>query len=500
MASYVQLILPKKDIKCWCWKLEAHRAALLPGANFIRTFMPMLHIQQTIFSAEVVKDLDLAAHGFRNDDDLPLIGLSLDQNHISLNDGHLHGTSEEQASNFQTYLDSMRKFARALAPFWLKTMPRIGPGKLSDMMTFAQLGLKMRGMGKQDMLEFLRVFSLPTRDLMDENFENELLKAMLSWDGLIGARMAPRSPNSAVLAMLYRYSDVAKNSASLPTSKVSGLVDALRKSAEASGVEIRCDAPVAKITIETGSDGQTATGVLLADGGHLKAEKIISATDPKRTFFDLVGVEYLDIGFTNRIRRLRCDGLVGKLHLALKALPEFTGLEHAGGRLIIAPDMDAIEFAYDPSKYGECTEKPVMEIVIPSLDDPSLAPDGQHVLSAHVMYVPYELKGGWDDTARNRICQNSIDTLAGYAPGIRELILQAEFLTPLDIEQQYRVTGGHWHHTEFAVDQLLMMRPTYEAAQYSTPIPGLYLCGAGSHPGGDLVGAAGHNAAREILR
>jgi phytoene dehydrogenase-like protein len=168
--------------------------------------------------------------------------------------------------------------------------------------------------------------------------------------------------------------------------------------------------------------------------------------------------------------------------------------------MIIAPSLDAIEFAFDNAKYGECPDEPVMEIVVPSVHDASLAPSGQHVLSAHVMYVPNQLKGGWTAAARDEIRERSIDTIAQYAPGIREQIISSEFLTPSDLEKHYRVTGGHWHHTEFAMDQMLMMRPTYRAAQYSTPIPGLYLCGAGCHPGGGLMGGAGHNAAREILR
>jgi len=214
----------------------------------------------------------------------------------------------------------------------------------------------------------------------------------------------------------------------------------------------------------------------------------------------LVGVEHLDIGFTNRIRRLRCNGLVAKLHLALDGEPEFEGLERPTGRMIAAASMDSIEFAFDDAKYGECSKDPVLEITVPSLDDAALAPAGKHVLSAHVMFVPYKLKGGWTDAARDEIRERAIDSIARYAPGICEQIVHSEFLTPADLEQEYRVTGGHWHHTEFAMDQLLMIRPTYEAAQYSTPIPGLFLCSAGSHPGGDIVGAAGHNAAQEILR
>jgi phytoene dehydrogenase-like protein len=162
--------------------------------------------------------------------------------------------------------------------------------------------------------------------------------------------------------------------------------------------------------------------------------------------------------------------------------------------------MDSLEFAFDAAKYGELPTQPVIELVLPSVHDASLAPSGQHVLSAHVMYVPYRLKGGWDSQARDSLCERVIDVIAQYAPRIRQHIIHEELLTPADIEQTHRVTGGHWHHAELAMDQILMMRPTYEAAQYSTPIPGLYLCGAGCHPGGDIVGGAGHNAAHEILR
>jgi phytoene dehydrogenase-like protein len=278
------------------------------------------------------------------------------------------------------------------------------------------------------------------------------------------------------------------------------LVEALHSAASAYGAEIRTGAAVDRILIQPANDGLSTHGVRLANGEEISADRVVSSADPQTTFLRLVGVENLDIEFTNRIRRLRCEGFVAKLHLALNGLPQFTGLDQAAGRLLIAPDMDAIEFAFDDSKYGKCSKHPVMEIVIPSLDDDSLAPQGQHVLSAHVMYVPYKLKGGWDETARESLRENVIDTIARYAPGIRELIIHAEILTPKDLESSFLVGGGHWHHTEFALDQALMMRPTYEAAQYSTPVPGLYLCGAGCHPGGDLTGGPGHNAAQEILR
>ena len=451
------------------------------------------------FSDKVVAELDLTSHGLTTTP-ISTVGLGADGAAIEIRNGELYGSSEDDAEAYADYLRLMRRCADALAPFWLKTMPRIGSSTFGDLATFAHMGLKLRGLGKDDFREFLRIASLPARDLMDEFFDDELVKATLSWDGVVGARMAPRSPNSSVLAMLYRMSGARHGEHVMPSGGAAGLGRALARAAEAAGAEIRCGVAAGRVIVDESSEGLRASGVQLADGTRLTAANIVSATDPRRTFVNLVGVEYLDIGFTNRIRRLRCDGYVAKLHLALDTEPEFTGLERPDGRMIIAPTMDTIEFAWDDAKYGACSQHPVMEAVVPSLHDASLAPDGQHVLSAHVMYVPAELKLGWDDAARNEIRERAIDTIALRAPAIREQILHSELLTPQDIEREYRVTGGHWHHTEFAMDQLLMMRPTYDAAQYATPIPGLYLCGAGSHPGGDLVGAAGHNAAREVLR
>ncbi len=453
------------------------------------------------FSAKVAADLKLASHGFQTTSSpLSTIGLSADNEHLVLQGASLSGVGGEDSTAYQDYIRLMHRFADVLKPFWEKTIPRVGLNKLGDLKTFAHLGLNVRRLGKKDMREFMRVATLPARDLMDEFFENDLLKATLSWDGLIGSKMAPRSPNGAVFALLYRLAGETRGAHSVPLGGVNGLIDSLCASAKSHGAEIRCSAAVDQILVDEGSNGLNAKGVKLASGETIEADRVISSADPQRTFFKLIGVKHLDIGFTNRIRRLRCDGYVAKLHLALKATPEFTGIEQANGRMIIAPSPDAIEFAYDDAKYGQCSENPVMEILIPSLHDASLAPEGQHVLSAHVMFVPYRLKGGWDAASRNQICERSIETIARYAPGIRDQIVAQEFLTPSDLEQQHRVTGGHWHHTEFAIDQMLMMRPTYEAAQYATPIPGLFLCGAGSHPGGDITGMAGYNAAREILR
>ena len=475
------------------------------GLGASREFHPGFHasVAHSVghFSAAVASDLKLSEHGFETASSaLPTVGLSVGGEHVVLHRETLSGASADDTNAFRDYARLMHRFADVLKPFWLKTMPRIGADSLSELMTFAHIGLNLRRIGKKDMREFLRVVSLPARDLMDEYFDNDVLKAMLSWDGLIGSKLAPRSPNSAVLAMLYRMGGKTGGAHTVPPAGVNGLIEALCSAATAAGAEIRCSAEVGRILVDGNADGLTANGVRLTGGETIAADRVVSAADPKRTFLDLVGVEHLDIGFTNRIRRLRCDGFVAKLHLALDGLPEFDGLERPDGRMIIAPGLDAIEFAFDDAKYGQCPERPVMELVVPSVHDASLAAGGQHVLSAHVMYVPYRFKGGWNAAAHDQICDRVIDTIARYAPRVREQIVHKEFLTPADLEHQYRVTGGHWHHAELALDQMLMMRPTYEAAQYATPIPGLFLCGAGCHPGGDITGAAGYNAAREILR
>jgi len=481
----------------------------LGGLAATREFSPgfKTSVAQTIshFSSKVAKELNLASYGFDlTGKTMSNTALNLEGEHVVLkgagSNAELTGVSSKDAASYKEYQQLLKPFAQLLKPFWLKTMPRIGSKGIKDNLTFAHLGLKLRMLGKKDMGEFMRVATLPARDLMDENFDNDLLKSLLSWDGLVGSKMAPRSPNATILTLLYRMSGVNEGAHTIPNGGIKSLIDALQASAKDAGVEIKIAAKVKQITIQADENGLRANGVELSSGEVYSADKVVSATDPKRTFLELVGAQNLEIDFTNRINRLRCEGFVAKLHIALSDIPNFTGIKNPDGRMIIAPELDAIEFAYDDAKYGEASQNPVMDIVIPSLHDSNLAPSGQHVLSANVMYVPYNHADGWTEQAKAELHERVIDTIERYAPDIREKILHSELLTPLDIEQQFNVTGGHWHHGELSIPQMLMMRPTYEAAQYSTPIPGLYLCSAGSHPGGGLMGAAGHNAANEILR
>ena len=285
----------------------------------------------------------------------------------------------------------------------------------------------------------------------------------------------------------------------IPSQGVSSLISALESAAIAAGVEIRTETPVSKVIVGGDEHGQRVDGVLLGNGETIRASRVVSSADPKTTFLNLVGAPALEIEFTNRIRRLRTKGYVAKLNLALSSLPKFNGLDEPNGRMITAEKMDDLEFAWDSAKYGEIPETPVMEVIIPSLRAADLAPEGKHVLSANVMYIPGQINGGWTESKKEGLLGRLIAILDLHAPGLSTLVEHAELLTPEDIQNEFNVSGGHWHHAEPSVDQLLMMRPTYEAAQYATPIPGLYLCGAGSHPGGDISGNAGRNAATAIL-
>ena len=338
------------------------------------------------------------------------------------------------------------------------------------------------------------MIALPARDLVDEFFEDPLLKGALSWDANLGSRLAPRSPNNALLALLLRMSGDLSDGIPLPRGGVGGLTQALARSATSAGAELRTEARVEQVLVED----SRAVGVRLSDGEELRATMVISNADPKTSFFDLLGAQHLDVQFTHRINRLRTNGMVAKLHLALDALPEFTGLTEARGRLLLTHDMDTIENAFDAAKYGNFANELPMEVILPTLEDDTLAPAGKHMLSAQIQYAPYDLNGGWE-SQRDNFLETALDCIANYAPNIRECISAAELLTPADMEAKFNARGGHWHHAEYAIDNWWVQRPTYGASQYKTPLAGFYLCGAGSHPGGGIMGLAGANAARAAM-
>jgi phytoene dehydrogenase-like protein len=406
--------------------------------------------------------------------------------------------SPRDAEGYPRLMERMDRYARLLAGVFEQEPPRLGTNDWSDRLGLLRLGWQVRRLGRRDMRELLRIGAMNVYDLLQEHFDSPLLQGALGLEAVLGTNYGPRSPGT-VLTWLYRLAAQSRAGArgmSQPIGGMGAVSEALARAATAAGATIRSSAPVARVLVE----GDRACGVLLESGERVRGRTVISNADPQRTLLQLLGTEHLDTGFVRRVSHLRNRGLTAKLHLALDAPPSMPVLNATdwNGRLLIAPTLDYLERAYNHSKYGETSAAPALEITVPTTNDPSLAPAGAHVLSATVQYAPYAVRGGWD-AERGSLAERVIDLLERYSPGLRGTVRAVELLAPCDIEQRFRITGGHWHHAELAFDQFLMLRPVPGAAQYTTPMPGLYLCGAGSHPGGGVMGTNGRNAARHVL-
>jgi len=442
---------------------------------------------------EVRKELKLAP-GLASED-MTTIALAEDGKNVRLSGDIVEGVSEEDAASYKRFRKRMTRFADLLRKYLNKAPPRLGSRDLKDLLTLGQLGFDIRRLGKEEMREFLRLIGMNIYDELDERFENPLLKGAISLDAVLGTHLGPRSPNT-MMTYLYRLAGDHGRVAT-PKGGMGSVSDELAHAARSAGATIRTNMPVKRIIVENGR----VTGAETEDGQRFDSYTVISNADPKRTVMDLVGAKHVETGFAQRIRHLRAKGNAAKLHLALDGLPTIAGLSKKdfAERIVIAPDEHYVERAFNPAKYGENSPHPVLEITVPSFRDASLAPTGRHVLSAIVQYAPYELSGGWNDDARDAFMDSVIQTIAKYAPDIEQRITTSELLTPADIEREFHITGGHWHHGELTLDQFLFVRPVSGAAQYRMPLDGLYLCGAGAHPGGGVSGAAGRNAARTIL-
>ena len=423
------------------------------------------------------------------------IALAEDGNHLRLTTNSVKGASENDAREYRSFRKRMKRFADLLRKYFNKTPPRLGGGNFRDLATLGQLGLDIRMLGKAEMQEFLRLIFMNIHDEVTERFENPLLKGAISLDAVLGTHLGPRSPNT-MMTYLYRMAG-DQGRTGVPAGGMGSVSNELAQAARSAGAKIRTGVPVKGIIIENGR----ATGVETETGERFDSFMIISNADPKTTLMKLIGAKHAETGFARRVSNLRAKGNAAKLHLALDGLPKIDGLtkKDFADRLVIAPDEDYVERAFNPAKYGESSPHPVIEMTFPSFRDETLAPTGKHVMSAVVQYAPYALKGGWTDEAKATFLRAIIDTLAKYMPDIEKRITASELLTPADIESEFHMTGGHWHHAELSLDQFLFVRPVNGAAQYQLPIEGVYLCGAGAHPGGGVSGAAGRNAARHIL-
>lgn len=471
------------------------------GAAITREFAPGFKVSAGahllyMLDKNVRQELSLDSAGLSfSQQDMKTAALAADGNHLVITGDSLQGaniSSDDQAA-MKEYLRFMKRFAGIFNKLNNRIPPRVGTKNRSDLLGLAKIALDIRMLGRDDMREFMRIAAINIYDILQENFDNPLLKGALSLDGVLGTNLGPRSNNS-VFCALHRLSGL--QGMALPRGGMGAVSDALAAAATKQGATIRTSATVSRILM----NGDRVSGVELEGGEQISAGTVVSNADPKTTFMELLGARNLEAGFVRKIQNIRMRGNAAKLHLALDSAPEFKGLNQnlLGERLLIAPDLEYVERAFNHSKYGEYSIKPVAEIIIPSLQDDSLAPPGKHVLSAVVQYAPYQLKAGWSE-AKAAFTDRVIDLLALYAPGIREQIVHTELLTPVDIEREFRITGGHWHHGELAIDQFLMLRPAPGATQYASPVNGLFLCGAGSHPGGGVMGSAGRNAANAIL-
>jgi len=443
---------------------------------------------------EVRKELGLSLT--LSSENMTTIALGEDGKHVRLNSDSIEGVSDRDAESYRQFQKRMTRFASLLRKYLNKPPPRLGTRNMQDLATLGQLGFDIRRLGKEEMRAFLRLIGMNIHDELDERFESALLKGAISLDSVLGTHLGPRSPNT-VLTYLYRLAGDQGRVAS-PQGGMGSVTDELAAAARSAGATIRTQTPVRRIAVENGR----VSGVETTDGQRFDSYTVISNADPKRTVMTLLGAKHVETGFTRRIHHLRSKGNAAKLHLALDGLPAIDGLSKKdfAERIVIAPDEHYVERAFNPAKYGETSPNPVVEMTFPSFRDDSLSPTGKHVLSAVVQYAPYALKGGWNKEANDAFTQVVIKTIAKYAPDIEQRITATELLTPADIEREFHITGGHWHHGELTLDQFLFVRPVSSAAQYRMPIDGLFLCGAGTHPGGGVSGAAGRNAARTILR
>jgi len=406
----------------------------------------------------------------------------------------------ETYGDFGRALSQLARFARHFidqpAP-----EPALRPGELWKLL---RLGQEFRGLGDDLAALQFKLMTMSAVDFLDEWFESDVLKAPMSVSGIIGTMLGVRSPGTAYVLLHHYMGEIDGSSRAWGFSRGgTGEVSmAIARAAQHFGADIRTEAPVERILIKDGA----AVGVVLAGGEEIRAKAVVSGLEPRLTFRQLVGDEHLDPEFLAKLKRYKLRGSSGKVNLAVDRLPDFACRPGDGpwlrGDISICPDIDYLERAYDDAKYGDFSRRPYLNVVIPSLIDPSLAPPGKHVISCFVQYAPYHIKEGperWPEK-REAFGDAVVDTLAEHVPGLKESILFRQVLTPWDLEQEFGLTEGNIFHGELTPDQLLFMRPVSGWARYATPLKKLWMCGSGTHPGGGIMGAPGGLAAKEMLK
>jgi phytoene dehydrogenase-like protein len=493
--------------------LVLERRPQVGGAAITDEFHPGFRCSTLSHSAgpilpSIVRDMQLEKHGARFIiPETCVTALSPEGRALSLcpvhkeSAGAIAAFSQKDAAKYPEFAESLSKISKVIAEALATTPPDIDHPSSGDLWSMLKTGRALRKLGKRDMYRVLRWGPMAVADLVAEYFETELLRAVIAARGIFGTFLGPWSAGSSLQLLIRAAGDQhPAGSASFVAGGMGALTQAMASAAKAAGVEIRTSAEVIEIRVKDGA----APGVFLSTGEEINAQAVISNADPKRTLLKLTDPVHLSPDFVQKLQHYRGNGTVAKVNLALNGLPTFTAMRNGNssalkGRIHIGHEIDYLERAFDESKYGQFSKQPYLEATIPSLTDPTLAPEGKHVMSVYMQYAPYKLKGDWEEQ-RKALGQTVVQTLAQYSPNLPEMILTHQIITPLDLEETYGMTGGQIFHGDLALDQFFTMRPLLDWARYKTPIQNLYLCGSGTHPGAGLTGGSGANAAREILR
>lgn len=466
----------------------------------------------SLLRPEIIRDLDLPSHGLQI--------LPLESTVTPLDNGDYLGSwgdPDESRAELERHsprdAEAAVRFGKLMHHMAMAVRPILGmvppdPTSLapSDLRSLLRLGRHMRGLGAEHFHALHKLMTMSSADYLDEWYEFDPLKATKSASGIIGTFLGPRSPGSAYV-LLHHYMgeiDGAFRAWGFQRGGTGAISESIARAARAAGAEVRTDASVERVIVRDGK----VRGVALANGDELLAPVVVSSLDPRRTFLQLVERKELPSELVTTVERYRFRGSSGKVNLALSGLPDFTCFRQSSdsslriralrGAISISPSVDYLERAYDDAKYGEFSRNPYMDIVIPSMIDPGMAPPGKHVMSVFVQYAPYDLNGGWTDERREAFGDAVVNTISRYAPNLKSLIVGRQVLTPADIERITGLSEGNIFQGELALHQLFFLRPAAHWAKYRTPIKGYWQCGSGTHPGGGIMGASGRLAALEI--
>ncbi len=466
----------------------------------------------SLFQPQIIRDLDLQKFGYKvyrrgasHFVPLPDGGYYLATGDARQEIEEMRKFSKRDAAVVEEFNTLMEKMARFIEPLLLMTPPDPASTRLRDLLALLRLGLRTRSrLGRQGIYDGVELMTCSAKDYLDKWFESDIIKASYSINGIIGAFAGIMSPGTAYVLFHHMMGEVdgVKGAWGYQEGGMGGITQSLARAAESHRASIRLNSPVAQILEKDGR----AQGVVLEGGEEIRSTIVVSNADPKRTFLHMLEPGRLPADFEKSVRGIRTEGVCLKVNLALAELPDFKclpgtkqGPQHTGS-IMTAPSTEYLERAWDDCKYGRPSEHPFIEMVIPSTHDPTVAPPGKHVASCFVQYAPYTLRDGDWDQIKEKFADRVIDELAQYAPNLRGAIIGRHVYTPLDLEREFGMTGGHIFHGEMSPDQLFFMRPVRGWSSYRTPIRNLYLCGAGTHPGGGVMGACAYNAVREIRR